>query len=1242
MRKTILTALLATSLLSTVAAQDGIYTLSGGVVTLGTPVSGPIVQAPSVQRTQPNLVPVPATIYTRTQTPTITWPQVQEGGAPLFSIELIVEDSNGISYIYEIPNVEDTSFTLPDTNVIAEGPYTVTLSAIDIDENRESAVSTPAFMDTEIASGEFDFNSVAPLISNNLQPTLTGTFDINPTSKSEFAPLNNVEIQVRRASVGFFSSVSAAPNAKGEIVGNEWTKQLPMGFLTPGEGVYDVAIRVIDQANNPVNPIGVTGVRGVSAFNSSLIVDFTDAVTSLTASTLNDGDVISMPETFTVTFTDATRVSGFDDTDVLISGTGSGTVSDVQFLGMNTWSFRFTPTTAGALSLQIPAAAVTDQGNNPSAASNIFNLIADNGIDNEDPIITGPLVIQRTLPSGGTPPPTWVRNQTPNITWASITDNDEVTSVTLEVTDSGNNTYSYPINPVTATSFVLPGTDILTQGEFTAELFASDAAGNTASIVSNVAFMDTIIPTSTVTGVSTAVPIITNDPSTINFNGTYNDDPGNGIPFSGLRQMEVQISRRNPLVPNTFSYLQSFTVSIPSNVNASGNWVFNFLPTFPPLPQEGFYNLNIRAVDRALNPNGLPSGTGVTAIPNGILYDISDPVLIDFYAESSLEDDCVQNPETFFVVYDDISVVSGFDVSDVTVSGLGAGIVSDVESIGNNTFTFLFTSTQAGDVTITINDDAVEDQAGNIGGGTLSLDFIADLTPPDILCPESFSVVGSPVQGFDPNNPASVFFSVIFDEPVTNLIPENITLSGAGTVGSITPTPGFDTTFVIEVVPSGLGTISVGFVNLVIEDCAGNLFDSTGYEASVELVPLLSELAQPALLLPNDPNTLGKFGQSVDLDQGITIVGYPSHSIGGAAVVFEDSDATTKTQTALLLPENPAATDRFGAAVAHDGFWALVSAPFDDAVTPVSRLNSGSATFFKRSEVDGTYSTNPDLYVFSDTPEANGQFGTSVALRGNYAIIGEPFGRNGGNADIFVLDVCNGTWSFQQTITANDISRYDSFGSSVAIDGNIALVGSPRDDDNGSDSGSVYVFVRSGSTWSQASKIVPGNNRRGDKFGQSLDFLNDRLAVGAPGYDFNSILNNGSAYLYNRISSTNFVPSFQLNSTQLLASDSMGEAIALNAVGDVIVGAPLSNILGVDAGAAFLFSPNDGYSTGVLFNYLDGKRNNYFGEAVGISQGYAIGLGSGASHPDALPNSESLYPVTTGVGLLTSFGQTPN
>jgi len=120
-------------------------------------------------------------------------------------------------------------------------------------------------------------------------------------------------------------------------------------------------------------------------------------------------------------------------------------------------------------------------------------------------------------------------------------------------------------------------------------------------------------------------------------------------------------------------------------------------------------------------------------------------------------------------------------------------------------------------------------------------------------------------------------------------------------------------------------------------------------------------------------------------------------------------------------------------------------------------------------------------------------------------------GKMTGVAGVFVRS--GTTFTQQQKLVANDGAAYDYFGASVALDGDTLVVGAYWDDDKGSDSGSVYVFVRSGTTWTQQQKLVANDGAASDRFGYSVAFDGDTLSVGAY-WDDDKGSNSGSVYVF--------------------------------------------------------------------------------------------------------------------------------
>jgi hypothetical protein len=153
-----------------------------------------------------------------------------------------------------------------------------------------------------------------------------------------------------------------------------------------------------------------------------------------------------------------------------------------------------------------------------------------------------------------------------------------------------------------------------------------------------------------------------------------------------------------------------------------------------------------------------------------------------------------------------------------------------------------------------------------------------------------------------------------------------------------------------------------------------------------------------------------------------------------------------------LIASDGEAYDWFGYSVAISGDYVVVSAPYDDD----AGSGSGSACIFKR---DGVAWTEQAKITASDGA-AGDCFGVSVAISGDYAVVSaygdDDAGSGSGSAYIFKRD---GTaWTEQAKITASDGEADDYFGWSVAISGDYAVVGAYQNDDAGSYSGSAYIY----------------------------------------------------------------------------------------------------------------------------------------------------------------------------------------
>ena len=165
----------------------------------------------------------------------------------------------------------------------------------------------------------------------------------------------------------------------------------------------------------------------------------------------------------------------------------------------------------------------------------------------------------------------------------------------------------------------------------------------------------------------------------------------------------------------------------------------------------------------------------------------------------------------------------------------------------------------------------------------------------------------------------------------------------------------------------------------------------------------------------------------------------------------------------------------------------------------------------------GTSWSEQQKLVANDGAEED-DFGFSMVLSGDTLVVGASYdsndnGSNSGSAYVFVPS--GTTWTQQQKLVASDGAANDDFGISVALSGDTLVVGAALDDDNGSTSGSVYVFVRSGTTWTQQQKLVASDGVAYDEFGGSVTLDGDTLVVGAALDDDNGSA-SGSVYVFVR------------------------------------------------------------------------------------------------------------------------------
>jgi len=358
-------------------------------------------------------------------------------------------------------------------------------------------------------------------------------------------------------------------------------------------------------------------------------------------------------------------------------------------------------------------------------------------------------------------------------------------------------------------------------------------------------------------------------------------------------------------------------------------------------------------------------------------------------------------------------------------------------------------------------------------------------------------------------------------------------------------------------------------------------------------------------LIASDGKEYAFFGRSVSISGNYAVVGAAEDGSNGKAlgsVYIFKYNGSDWIENSKLIADDSAEYNGFGYSVSIYGDFVIVGARLDDDMG----TDAGAAYIFKRNGDNWSQ----EAKLFSNDVENDDCFGNSVSINGNYVIIGSLFdddnGSNSGSAYIFKRD--NNIWKQEYKLTAVDGAEGDFFGFSVSISGDYAVVGAHYDDDNGESTGSAYIFKRDGIYWIQESKIRANDRATGDEFGRSVSICGNRVAVGARWDDDNGI-NSGSTYIFKQ-DGANWIQEAKLIANDGKEDDYFGISVSIEN-NYVIIGACYNNDTGMPhwnhSGSTYIFKyENDKWNQMEKLTASDAAANDIFGNSVSISNGIII------------------------------------
>ena len=276
-------------------------------------------------------------------------------------------------------------------------------------------------------------------------------------------------------------------------------------------------------------------------------------------------------------------------------------------------------------------------------------------------------------------------------------------------------------------------------------------------------------------------------------------------------------------------------------------------------------------------------------------------------------------------------------------------------------------------------------------------------------------------------------------------------------------------------------------------------------------------------------------------------------------------------------------------------------------------------------------------------------FGFATAIDGDTAVIGahgnDDNGNASGSAYIFEWDDATGTWIEIAKLTASDAGGLDNFGYSVAISGDIVVVGALYGDDVSADTGGAYVFYRDQGgpdTWGEVTKLTASDSEFEDWFGFSVAIDGDSILVGAQWAD-GAETNSGAAYIFERDTGglDNWGEVVILTASDTSEDAHFGHAVAISGE-TVIVGATGDSGAGLKSGAAYIFSRDHGgpgvWGEVTKLTADDAATEALFGVSAAID-GDLVVVGAFRDDGGALLDSGSAYLFDRNLGGADAWGQ---
>jgi hypothetical protein len=419
----------------------------------------------------------------------------------------------------------------------------------------------------------------------------------------------------------------------------------------------------------------------------------------------------------------------------------------------------------------------------------------------------------------------------------------------------------------------------------------------------------------------------------------------------------------------------------------------------------------------------------------------------------------------------------------------------------------------------------------------------------------------------------------------------------------------FNATPTLSISPSGAVSLAVdGSTPTVItltgtdsDNADANLTYTVESDGSFSNIATISQDSSVFTITPlaEDSATPGSSTLTFKVSDGISF----GSGTKTFSLTFGPDWSATPTESIIRASDGQAG-DQFGGladngvSISDDGDYAIVSAP--KAQTAAGSPNTaGAAYIFSRS---GSTWTQQAKLVSSDI-EYDDDFSYSVCLSGDgtRAVVGARYEDSPGNNDgaVYIFSRSGSTWTQETKISSPVYQGSLFFGNSVSInyDGSYIAASGPRDNTNVSRAGAVWIYTRSGTTWTLQQKLTASDAQASDYFGQSVSISSDGLYLitGAHAEDGGSgdpLASAGAAYVFSRSGST-WTQQQKLVEPTPVASASFGVSVDINSDGTYVTAYSAGTSL---AGAVHVFTRSGStWTHQAELTASDAQANDFFG-----------------------------------------------